>query len=613
MTCRVVVMGVSGSGKSTVASVLAARRSMQFVEGDDLHPPANIAKMAAGVPLDDDDRWPWLAALRQALRSGDQVVVTCSALTRSYRDALRSADQVRFIYLVIDPEEAARRVAGRSGHFMGVGMVKSQYQWLEPPGSDESDVASVDASGDIETVVDAVESALANLSTGTAVTPSLAVGGLHANISPEQLHSLVARIATNDVLATGARRILLVPPDHSRLHSRAGEITGLLFEILSAARCEVGVLPALGTHAAMDRHQVSLLFGDRIPFDRIMQHHWRLSTVHLGTIGAPEVAALSGGTVAESIPVEVSTDLMGGWDLVVSVGQVVPHEVIGMSNFSKNLVVGLGGAATINLTHYLGAVCGMEEAMGHAHGPVRDVVDAAFDRLLAPRLQVLWILTVVEDTPHGVAHRGLFVGRGRSGESGGAAFRSAADLSERCNIELVSNPLPRVSCWLHPTEFDTTWLANKAVYRTRMAIADGGELVVLAPRVTRFSEDPMIDALIRRHGYRGTPATLAAVRRDPELADDLGAAAHLIHGSSEGRFRIVYCTDPADGGLTSGELDQVGYHWRSLPEELERLGVTADTRTGPRIDRDGRPFTHIASPALGLWATSDRFARAARQ
>jgi hypothetical protein len=200
----------------------------------------------------------------------------------------------------------------------------------------------------------------------------------------------------------------------------------------------------------------------------------------------------------------------------------------------------------------------------------------------------------------------VFVGRGRSAESGGAAFAAAADLAARCNIEVVSEPLARISCWLDRDEFRTTWLANKAVYRTRMALADGGELVVLAPGVSRFGEDADLDALIRRHGYRGTAAALAAVEHDPELAENLSAAAHLIHGSSEGRFRIVYCTDPARGGLTREEVEGVGYAWRSLPAALEQLGVTRDTATGPRTDRDGSPFTHIANPSLGLWMASTR-------
>jgi len=439
------------------------------------------------------------------------------------------------------------------------------------------------------------------------MVPLHSVGGVARTISMDELREIVDEIATTEIVATGAERVLLVPPDVTRLRSRAGEITGFLFEHLTAAGCEVAVLPALGTHVAMTPRQAGLLFGDRIPFDRILRHRWREGLVRLGEIGADEISALTAGQMTDPIPVEVDELLLSGWDLVVSVGQVGPHEVIGMANFTKNLVIGLGGAPTIHRSHFLGAVCDMETIMGRAHSPVRDVVDAAFDRFLADRISVLWVLTVMQDTPEGVVQRGMFVGRGGSGESGGAAYEAAADLSARCNVNVIPRPFDRVTCWLDPDEFTTTWVANKAVYRTRMALGDGGELVVLAPGVSRFGEDPTLDALIRRYGYRGTPATLAALQRDPELADNLGAAAHLIHGSSEGRFRIVYCTDPATGGLTRDEVEGVGYAWRSLPEELDRLGVTSATATGPRLDREGVTFTHIANPALGLWAASTRF------
>jgi len=437
--------------------------------------------------------------------------------------------------------------------------------------------------------------------------PLLSVGGVDRTVSLDELRALVDGIAAAEIVASDARRVLLVPPDVTRLHSRAGEIAGFLFERLSAAGCEVAVLPALGTHGAMTPRQADLLFGDRVPFERILRHRWREGLVRLGEVGAAEISALSKGRMTDPIPVEVDEILLDRWDLVVSVGQVGPHEVIGMANFTKNLVIGLGGAPTIHRSHFLGAVCDMETIMGRARSPVRDVVDAAFDRFLADRVPVLWLLTVMEDTSAGVVQRGLFAGRGGSGESGGAAYRAAAGLSARCNIEVVPRPFHRVTCWLDPAELTSTWVGNKAVYRTRMALADGGELVVLAPGVSRFGEDPVIDALIHRHGYRGTPAALAAVHEDPELADNLGAAAHLIHGSSEGRFRIVYCTDPAAGGLTRDEVEGVGYAWRSLPAELDRLGVTSGTATGPRVDRDGVPFTHIANPALGLWAASTRF------
>jgi hypothetical protein len=192
-----------------------------------------------------------------------------------------------------------------------------------------------------------------------------------------------------------------------------------------------------------------------------------------------------------------------------------------------------------------------------------------------------------------MVQRGLYVGAGGTMDTGGAAFRAAAALAQRTNLTVVPEPLKKVACWLDPVEFRSTWLGNKAVYRTRMAIADGGELVVLAPGVERFGEDPTIDTLIRRHGYRGTPAALEGVRTDPELAANLGAAAHLVHGSSEGRFRIVWCTDPANGGLTREEIESVGYEWRSLPEELARL-------EGPeRAD-----WFSVANPAMGLWTST---------
>ena len=601
---HVVVTGVTGSGKSTLGAMLAQRLDVPFLDGDDFHSPAGVAKMASGVPLEDADRWPWLAALRQAMRDEERVVVACSALRRRYRDALRRAGGVRFLHLVADRAEVARRLETRGGHFMPAALVESQFETLEPPEADETDFAPIEAGGDPASVLSAAETALATLRPGTAVAPLLADGGDGRAIALDELEALVARIAETEILVRGARRVLLVPPDHTRLHSRAGEIAGILFETLHEAGCDVAVLPATGTHAAMTPGESELLFGGRVPFERVLVHRLRDDLARIGEIQADEVAALSSSRMATAIPVEVDRQLLAGWDLVVSIGQVVPHEVAGMANFTKNLVIGLGGAVTIDRSHFLGAVCDLETIMGRADSPVRDAVDAAFDRFLAGRVEVLWLLTVVEETPAGVVHRGLFAGRGGSAGSGGAAFRAAAALSARRNVEVLPEPFQRVACWLDPTEFRTTWLANKAVYRTRMALADGGELVVLAPGVGRFGEDPAIDALVRRHGYRGTAAALEAVGADPELAANLAAAAHLIHGSSEGRFRITYCTDPGRGGLSPGELEQVGYGWRPLAEELSRLRVDGSTPTGPRVDREGRPFTHLANPALGLWAAS---------
>lgn len=602
---HVVVMGVAGSGKSLVGAELAARLEVAFVEGDELHPRENVEKMRSGVPLSDDERWPWLAAIRQEMRERSAAVVTCSALRRSYRDALRAAGDVGFVFLSVDRSEAERRARLRSGHFMAASMVDSQFADLELPGIDEADVATVDASSAPADVVDAAVAAVAELVSGTTVAPVAAWGGPSAVLGREHLGQVVDEIAREVALAR-ARRVLLVPPDHTRLSSRAGELTAMALEALEREGVTVRVLPATGTHRAMSSSEIRLMFGDRVPQDRVLGHDWRGGVVKVGEISSDEVHALSAGRLRASIPVAIDAELLGGWDLVVSLGQVLPHEVVGMANFTKNLVIGLGGAGTIDQTHLLGALCDMETIMGRAASPVRDVVDAAFDRLLAPDLRVLWVLTVVEHRGDGTVLRGVFTGRGGSGETGGAAYRAAATLAATCNVEVVPTPLQRVSCYLDPAEFHSTWLGNKAIYRTRMALADGAELVVLAPGVSRFGEDPAIDALVRRHGYRGTPAVIDALARDVELAANASAAAHLVHGSSEGRFSVTYCTDPDRGGLRRDEVEAVGYDWRLLPEALEALGVDEGTPTGERVAPDGSVWYHIANPALGLWCVDGR-------
>lgn len=598
---RVVVMGVAGSGKSTVGPVLAERLGARFVDGDALHPPANVARMAAGVPLTDQDRWPWLAAVRHVLRSSDAVVVACSALRRAYRDMLRGAGEVRFVDLVLDAGEATRRLTRRPGHFMKAAMVGGQFDTLEPPAAEETDVVAVAAAGSPAEVAARSEAALATLQPGTAVAPLVAAGDAHVALAGSEVDRLVEGVVRSELLDAGARRVLVVPPDATRSQSGAGHMTGAVCSQLVAAGCRVTVLPATGTHSPMDPAVATRLFEGRVPVASLRAHHWRRGLTSVGEIAAAEVEAVSAGRMAGPVPVMLDDALFDGWDAVVSVGQVVPHEVVGMANFTKNLVIGLGGAATIDATHWLGAVCGIEEVMGRTRTPVRDVVDAAFDRLVASRLPVLWLLTVVAGAAGGAVQQGLFAGRGGSGQSGGAAFRAAAALSSAVNVVQVPHPLRRVSCWLAPDEFRSTWLGNKAVYRTRMALADDGELVVLAPGVTRFGEDRDVDMLIRRHGYRGTAAVHRAVEADRDLAGNLGAAAHLVHGSAEGRFRVVYCTDPASGGLRPEEVEGVGYEWRPLGPELERLGVDGATATGPHTDAGGRPFHHVAQPALGLW------------
>jgi len=286
----------------------------------------------------------------------------------------------------------------------------------------------------------------------------------------------------------------------------------------------------------------------------------------------------------------------GGFERILSIGQVVPHEVIGMANYNKNVFVGTGGEEGINKSHFLAAVCGLEKIMGRADNPVRRVLNYASEHF-GSELPVLYILTVVgpgEDGNHGV--RGLFIG------DDAECFEKAAALSLKVNFQMLEKPLEKVVVYLDPLEFKSTWLGNKSIYRTRMAIADGGELITLAPGVKEFGEDKTIDKLIRKYGYRTTPEILERVEREDDLRSNLAAAAHLIHGSSENRFRITYCP----GHLNREEIENCGFRYASLDAMVQKYDP-ARLREGRNTMPDGEEIYYISNPGLGLWAYRGRF------
>lgn len=388
--------------------------------------------------------------------------------------------------------------------------------------------------------------------------------------------------------ALGPRhKVLAIPPDFTRFHSRAGELTAYVHEYYGERLTHV--LPALGTHAPMTDGQIHRMFPG-VPRYIFQVHDWRHELAPLGEVPAAFIHEQSEGELDFPWPVEVNRLLVeGDFDLILSIGQVVPHEVAGMASHNKNLLVGTGGAENINRSHFLGAVYGMERIMGRADNPVRRVFNYAAGRYLAS-LPIVHVLTVI-----GRDGGRLFVGDDLE------CFQKASALSLRLNLNLLDRPLQKVVVFLPPDEFQTTWLGNKAIYRTRMAIADGGELIVLAPGVRRFGEDPGIDTLIRKYGYAGTPATRRAVCANPDLAGNLSAAAHLIHGSSEGRFRIVYCP----GFLSEEEIRSVGFDYAPLERMLDRYD-TARLQDGSN-SLSGEEIFYISNPALGLWAHRDRF------
>jgi nickel-dependent lactate racemase len=391
------------------------------------------------------------------------------------------------------------------------------------------------------------------------------------------------------------KKALVVPPDFTRFHSRGGELTRYAWQYYGDRLTDV--LPALGTHSPMTRPQIHEMFGD-MPAGLFRPHDWRHGIVTVGQVPAEFLREVSEGRVDYAWPAQVARLLAeGGFDLILSVGQVVPHEVIGMANYNKNIFVGTGGAEGINKSHFLGAAYGMERIMGRADNPVRSVFNYASDRF-ARNLPIVYAQTVVGRGADGKLHtRGLYVGDDI------ACFHHAAALSLQVNFEMLDRPLRKVVVHLDPSEFKSTWLGNKSIYRTRMAMADGGELIVLAPGLREFGEDREIDRLIRKYGYVGTPAVLDAVKKQDELRANLSAAAHLIHGSSEGRFSVTYCP----GHLTQAEIEGVGFRYAPLAEMLKRYDPER-LRDGVNRMPDGDEIFFISNPAIGLWAHRDRFA-----
>jgi nickel-dependent lactate racemase len=390
------------------------------------------------------------------------------------------------------------------------------------------------------------------------------------------------------------KKVLAIPPDFTRFHSHGGVLTRLTWEYYKEKLTDI--LPALGTHTAMTEKDIKTMFGNT-PLNLFRVHDWRKDVVTLGEVPSDFIYQQSEGKLDYAWKAQVNKLLVeGNFDLILSLGQVVPHEVIGMANYNKNILVGTGGPEGINKSHFLGAVYGMERIMGRADNPVRRVYNYASDHF-AKHLPIIYIQTVVSGGTDGqLKVRGLYIGDDME------CFNLAAALSLKVNFQMVEEPLKKVVVFLDPSEFKSTWLGNKSIYRTRMAIADRGELIVLAPALKEFGEDKQIDVLIRKYGYVGTPKVLELVKTSDDLKNNLSAAAHLIHGSSEDRFSITYCP----GQLTKQEIESVNFKYADLSEMTKKYDPEK-LKDGFNTMPDGEKIFYISNPALGLWAYRDRF------
>jgi nickel-dependent lactate racemase len=390
------------------------------------------------------------------------------------------------------------------------------------------------------------------------------------------------------------KHVLAIPPDFTRFPSQAGPITCLAYEHYGEALTDV--MPALGTHVPMPDWQLERMFPT-LPKTLIRHHDWRNDVETIGEVPAEFVHEVTEGIFNQPWPAQLNQRVWrGGHDLILSIGQVVPHEVIGMANYNKNLFVGTGGVSGINESHFIGAAYGMERMMGRTQTPLRRILNEA-QRLFCQELPLVFVLTVVSVNPAGeFVMNGLYMGDDQE------CFERAAELSREVNFTLLDERPQKVVVYLDPEEFHSTWLGNKAIYRTRMAIADGGQLIILAPGVKSFGEDAEIDRLIRRYGYRTSDEILALVQEHAELRENLSAAAHLIHGSSENRFTVTYCP----GELTRAEIEGVGYQYGDLREFLQKYPPDSLAEGYQQLP-DGERVFFIKHPALGLWASRDRF------
>ena len=406
------------------------------------------------------------------------------------------------------------------------------------------------------------------------------------------MEDYVEAISTTLQQRPTVRKVLAVPPDHTRLDSQAGPIMHAVLQVLGDRLTDV--MPALGTHSAMTEEELTKIFGD-FPRDLIRIHRYRTEVDTLGYVDSDFVRAVTEGVYDRPWPAQVNQMISrGDHDLILSVGQVVPHEVIGMANYNKNIFVGTGGSDGIDGSHYLSALFGMERVMGRCDTPLRRILNRASDLFLTHR-PVVYVLTVVESTPNqGPVVRGLYVGDDHS------VFDEAGALAAKVNCFRLPEAPKKMVVWMDPSKYKKTWVANKAIYRTRMAIADGGTLVVIAPGVEKFGEHADVDELIRRYGYRTTPEVIDMVAKNSDLAGNLSVAAHLIHGSTENRFQVEYCP----GKLTPAEIESVNYSFRDYQSALSEYRVE-EVQDGWNTSRTGEAFYFIRNPGLGLWMHQD--------
>jgi nickel-dependent lactate racemase len=390
------------------------------------------------------------------------------------------------------------------------------------------------------------------------------------------------------------KRVLLLPPDLTRAHSGVGVITETIYKAL-APTCDVHVIPTLGQHQPHTEEENRWMFGS-IPHARIHAHDWIGGVTRIGTIPASLVEESTGGLADWDIPVDINTMTVAEpWDLIVNIGHVVPHEVLGFANHNKNYFIGLGGKETICTAHLAAAIYGIENNLGRLITPLRACFNWAEEKLLGHLPDVYLQVVMRRDPANRLVTSGIYVGDDLE------TYLAAARASRAQNITVFDEPVSKVVAVMQADEFRSTWVANKAVYRTRLAIGNGGELLIIAPGLERFGEQEGVERLIRKYGYTGRDRILDLYRNNDDLQQLAHGAAHLVHGSSDGRFTIRY----APGHLSKADIEQVGFEYAELGDTLARYPPDR-MNEGWNTMPDGERVFFISTPSAGLWATKTR-------
>ena len=414
-------------------------------------------------------------------------------------------------------------------------------------------------------------------------------------ITKQEIISLVLKSAEECLKKICGKpgKILLLPPDITRAYSGCGWITEILYNYF-AKNSEVYVMPALGQHAPHTEEQNKKVFGT-IPESRILKHDSVKDVKKIGEIPADYVKKATNGAADWEIPIEINKILLTNkWDIIINIGHVVPHEVLGFSSYNKNYLIGLGGNSTISSSHIASACCGIENILGSIISPIRDCFNKAENKFIS-NLPSAYIQLVMALNEKGrLVHTGFYCGNDFD------TYLLAAKHSMLENIIIVP-PLKKIVALMDKDEFESAWVSNKAIYRTRKALADNGELIIIAPGLKRFGETHEADKIIREYGYTGTDKIIERWKKDKKLQKMAHVAAHLMHGSSEGRFKIYY----APGYLTKEDIESVNYNYLDLSETLKKYPIEK-MKYGFNIMDDGEEIYFINSPASGLWTTKEK-------